>query len=81
MNNTTMDLERSLARGPVEIRFIKLDGSERLMLATTNREHFVYENRGSGPDHTPGILRVWDLMNEGWRSVRVDRIISWSTTG
>ena len=71
-------LHQSLARGPVEVRFVKADGSVRIMLATTNTDHFTYESRGAYTPPPANVIRVWDLMESGWRSIRTDRVLGWT---
>ena len=70
-------LRESLANGPVDIRFIKADGTRRDMLATTNQSLFSYEYKGGYSPESPGVIRVWDIIKGDWRSIREDRIISW----
>ena len=77
-----MELSKSnimnmLHSGIVNIKFTKVDGSERVMKCTlaegivkphekkTDREKKVNEN----------IVSVWDVEKEGWRSFRYDSIL------
>lgn len=76
--NSDTGLIYALKNGPVEIKFIKLDGSVRTMIATTNTDLFTYNHVGSPIQHDPNIVRVWDLMNDGWRSIRLNSVISWT---
>ena len=70
-------LKESLARGPVDIKFIKADGTQREMLATTNQSLFTYNYKGGDTRETHGVIRVWDIIKSDWRSIREDRIVSW----
>jgi len=70
-------LRESLAKGPVDIRFIKADGTQRDMLATTNHSLFTYRYKGGEHRESPGVIRVWDIIKSDWRSIREDRIVSW----
>jgi hypothetical protein len=72
-----MNLVQSLKNGPVEVNFIKADGSKRQMLATTNETLFKYDYKGGTVRETPGVIRAWDLLKGEWRSIREDRVISW----
>ena len=66
-----------LRSGIVNIKFIKVDGTERLMKCTlaegivkphektTDREKKVNEN----------ICSVWDIEKDAWRSFRYDSIL------
>jgi len=69
---------QSLYEGVVTVKFTKKDGTERDMKCTlqesyispyekkTDREKVVNENNRS----------VWDVESQGWRSFRVDSVIS-----
>ena len=78
-----MELSKSnifnmLNSGIVNVKFTKTDGTERDMKCTlceslikphekkTEREKKINEN----------IISVWDIEKEGWRSFRMDSIIS-----
>lgn len=74
-----MNLVESLKNGPVEVNFIKADGSKRQMLATTNEKLFKYDYKGGKTRETPGVIRAWDLLKGEWRSIREDRVISWQS--
>jgi WYL_2, Sm-like SH3 beta-barrel fold len=66
-----------LKNGVINVKFTKVDGSERVMRCTlveaiikphekkTDREKKVNEE----------VLSVWDIENEGWRSFRLDSVI------
>ena len=71
-----MTLRNALAQGTVNVTFTKADGSRREMRATTNQALFTYEPRGSEIPEPAGVIRVWDLDSNGWRSIREDRVIS-----
>lgn len=76
----THALEETLSTGRARVTFTKVDGSIRVMLCTkapnliteTNMPKGVGEQR----EHT-GLLRVYDLERNGWRSMRKDSILSW----
>jgi len=75
-------LQNSLQQGVVQVKFVKADGSERTMLATTCAS-LITQPTVSNPDKprraaTPGVLRVWDTEKCAWRSIVVERILSWS---
>jgi len=72
-----MTLVESLNAGPVDVRFVKADGSERQMLATTNQTLFNYDFKGGTMRQNPGVIPVWDIVKGEWRSIREDRVISW----
>ena len=75
-------LQNSLQQGVVQVKFVKADGSERTMLATTCAS-LITQPTVSNPDKprraaTPGVLRVWDTEKSAWRSIVLERILSWS---
>jgi hypothetical protein len=75
-------LQNSLQQGVVQVKFVKADGSERTMLATTCAS-LITQPTVSNPDKprraaTPGVLRVWDTELSAWRSIVLERILSWS---
>ena len=71
-------LRSALEQGPVNITFTKADGSRREMRATTNQSLFTYEPRGTGLAEPQGVVRVWDLDKNDWRSIREDRVITFA---
>lgn len=73
-----ISLQAALALGAVSIIFIKKDGSERTILATTNPTHFTYQNKNSSKPKNPNVVAVWDIMNSGWRSIRLDSVKEWT---
>ena len=73
----SISLTDALAKGPVEVVFTKVDGSKRTMLATTNPTLFNGNNGYNNPN-TAYLITVWDLMNDGWRSIRPQSVISWT---
>lgn len=72
-------LRQALALGPVQVTFTKADGTRRDMRATTDERLFTYQPASdSSPRTEPaGVIRVWDLDNNGWRSIREDRVVSY----
>jgi hypothetical protein len=78
-----MQLTEQLNNGIVEITFTKVDGSERIMKCTLQKEYIDanYEVPEKKTDRVnlpkEGILVVFDTENNGWRSIRSESIISW----
>jgi hypothetical protein len=83
-----------LQHAVVEIFFEKKDGSNRLMKATLQSNYFNAPLTESGKQERANfladgerdpskikVLHVWDVDEHGWRSVRLDRIISLQLTG
>ena len=69
-------LRNALEKGAVNVTFTKADGTRREMRATTNQNLFTYESKGTGVPEPQGVIRVWDLDKNEWRSIREDRVIS-----
>jgi len=76
-------LRESLAQGVVRIKFTKADGTERVMLATTNQDLVTYEFMQKTETAEPKssqelLIKAWDTEKGAWRSIRKDRIIEWA---
>lgn len=74
------ELKTLLMQGKVEIVFRKVDGSERVMLATLSPE-FVISNESANSDkpkrkQPEGVTVVWDLESNSWKSFRTENLIS-----
>ena len=75
MNKT--ELVNALKENVVTLQFIKKDGTTRTMTCTQNRD-FLNENadrlsyiepKGQARDVDDKYAIVWDIENEGWRTV------------
>ena len=72
------ELNEMLRSGKVEVSFIKKDGSGRVMNCTL-LEKFLPPMMGDTETTTkdnPDVLAVWDIDNSGWRSFRINSIVS-----
>jgi hypothetical protein len=73
-------LHSALHVGKVELKFTKVDGTERIMVCTLYdkmipampTESVKRERRA--PE---SVTAVWDLENKDWRSFKNDNVISW----
>ena len=75
----TVSLMSLLKKGPVVVHFVKEDGSERVMRATTNDDLIRYRRKTLEERPSPrNVMRVWDLDIKEWRSIRKDRVIGWT---
>lgn len=75
----TTSLYSLLKKGPVVVHFIKDDGSERVMRATTNDNMIKYVYKSDSSRSSPrNIINVWDLDIKQWRSIRKNRVIGWT---
>jgi len=73
------------ANNIINVTFTKKDGTKRNMRCTLIEkylpEQIDIEETISKKKHNPNILAVWDMDNNGWRSFRLDSIISYSIEG
>ena len=75
----TVSLISLLKKGPVVVHFVKEDGSERIMRATTNESMIKYKRKTEeGRPIGRNVMKVWDLDIKEWRSIRKDRVIGWT---
>lgn len=58
----------------MEIIFTKKDGSLRTMFCTLNEAYLPETNSTHEPKPYTGLITVWDLENEGWRSFNYEAI-------
>lgn len=70
-------LRSMLLMGPVEVKFKKSDGTERVMNCTLEEGVAVpHENKTDRVKKpNPDVCPVWDLKKEQWRSFRYDSIM------
>jgi hypothetical protein len=69
-------LRNILHEGIVTVKFVKKDGSERLMKCTL-KEDFIPTDKmptGSNRVQPSESVAVFDIENEGWRSFRFDSV-------
>lgn len=63
---------------PVSVKFTKIDGTIREMQCTLNGTKIAPGDHPAGTStakENTDILRVYDLVNKGWRSFRMDSIL------
>lgn len=77
-------LKKRLHAEEMKIVFVKANGERREMRCTLNSLHLpmkamqaLEENKAREKTENTEILAVWDLDNEGWRSFRIDNVISY----
>jgi len=74
---STGNLESALADGWVKIRYTRLDGMSRILMATTNPDLYSYTHRRRHRRlRKPGIILVWE-HRVGWRALYRSRIGGW----
>lgn len=75
----TQELVDKLKTHQVLVEFIKVDGSRRKMLCTQNTAMIsAAKLPTTHSDATRGIITVYDLEKNDWRSMRADRIKKWT---
>ena len=71
------ELKQALKNGVYTIVFEKVDGTVREMRATLDSQYLppqlLNEETGLSRQNDQ-VLAVWDLDNDGWRSMRVENI-------
>ena len=76
-------LKRIKSEDFVTIKFIKQDGTERIMKCTLDFEKIPHDHRPKKVDlgtilkliHKNGILHVFDLEKDAWRSVPFEKVV------
>ncbi len=80
MNATVKERMTDILRqGECEVVFVKKDGSERQMVCTLHPDYLPQVDESAGGSTRPPndeVVTVWDVEAEGWRSFRIDSIIS-----
>ena len=74
-------LKETLKQRIVTVVFTKNDGSERTMNCTLQESFFPVVEQKTEPTKiknvvNPDVLSVWDVDAAGWRSFRIDSILS-----
>ena len=69
-------LKEAMQSSIVEFSFIKSDSSVRLAKGTLNGDLFQCESKGAGVSTSPDVIRYFDTEANGWRSFRIERLIS-----
>lgn len=72
------DLISMLKAGPVRVRFIKADKTERVMLATLNQEYFTTISYSKYKPAPGKNLTVWDIEKDGWRIINQETVIEYA---
>lgn len=65
-----------LQKNVVEVIFKKVNGEERIMKCTLNENILPEIKNVTDKKTNENVLPVWDIDKEGWRSFRIDSVIS-----
>lgn len=78
-NYTYQEVMSKLRTGVATVTFLKVDGTKRVMECTLEPSYLPEEfrNRGAVLTETAGNhISVWDVQASGWRSFRLDSILT-----
>lgn len=84
MKYTRNELVSALRASTATVKFLKTDGTERIMTCTLNEDIVPQTVKEESNTKEPRkvneeVLPVWDTEKNGWRSFRVDSVIEIST--
>ena len=79
-NSSQVNFLTNLLRGNVvNVVFVKNDGTERVLNCTLKPNLLPDQTESTSTRKSnPDVMSVWDLDNAGWRSFRLDSIITFS---
>ena len=65
-------------QGVITVRFTKMNGDERIMKCTLLSEYLPQQKdiEEVSTKENSNLLAVWDVEANGWRSFRIDSVIS-----
>lgn len=69
-----LNLQESLQKYIVQVPFIKKNGEERLMICTLIPD-MLPEVKGEKRVLKDNLLTVFDIENDGWRTINLETII------
>ena len=75
------ELLEMLRKSPLEIVFTKVNGDERIMKCSLQEKYlpeFKEQLTEKKKEENLDIIHVWDIVANGWRSIRCDSIRYWS---
>lgn len=81
---TRQEMIEKLVNGKCKVIFTKKDGTERTMMCTLSEDMIPQATKDDPLSQkkvravNEEVLPVWDVEAEGWRSFRVDSVVSFS---
>jgi len=77
-NSSQSELLTTLLKENIlSVVFVKNDGTERVLKCTLRPDLLPEQTESTGTRKpNPAILSAWDLENDGWRSFRLDSVIT-----
>lgn len=78
--NLRQDLREFLFDGEIEVKFEKIDGTERVMRCTLHPDLIPEAMMPKGdmdpkPEEHLDTMKVFDIQAQGWRSFRLENLI------
>jgi hypothetical protein len=77
------EIVKMLKRSAVDITFTKVDGTLRTIRGTLNPKHMPPQMKNEDIEaaethrkENPSVIPVWSINDLGWRSFRLDSILS-----
>jgi hypothetical protein len=72
------EYKEALSTDIYNVTFTKADGTTREMLCTLKEEFLpeVNPDTASSRKENDDVVNVWDVEKDGWRSFRIDSVIS-----
>lgn len=71
-------LQETIRKHVVEVTFTKRDGSTRVLVGTLKAEYLPEVDGYNTPANPkPGLIMIYDLENDGFRSFYADSVISY----
>lgn len=71
------ELQELLKKEIVKVVFTKADGTEREMFCTLLEAILPVREEGVVSKPRKGVVTVWDVDNNGWRSFKPESVISY----
>lgn len=70
------ELKENLSKSVSEVIFNKSDGTVRIMNCTLMAKYLPEQvaEKTNNRKENDGVIAVWDLDNEGWRSFRIESL-------
>jgi len=82
---TREEMIEALRQGDCRVIFKKVSGEERDMLCTLKEDHIPKASKSDPMSQkkvraiNEEVIPVWDVTAEGWRSFRVDTVVSFTS--
>lgn len=68
------NIMNQLRANTMKVTFTKKDGSERVLVCTTNPQLIPESKKAKSDHHSVDVMPVWDTEAQDWRSFRWDAV-------